>query len=232
MKILLIPLILTSFSSSDTYIHNSIITNSMIGNNISSSAEKKQSSLINKHIILEENFSKIHVNFPLELSIQKTFKNDIKLEIDKNFKNNISFKVYNDTLHINLIGNINTRLRTKVTIGTASLNELTLGNTTHANIKGFNSKNLKLSVSGTAKVNFSSGSIENLFLEAKGTSKIHLEKIAISNATIIATGTSKTVINVNNHLDVDLSGVSKVKYLGNPSIKKKLNRLGKLIKIK
>ena len=231
MKILVIPLILTSFSSSDTYIQNSIITNSVIGNNISSSSEK-HSSLINKHIILEENFTKIHVNFPLELSIQKTFKNDIKLEIDKNFKNNISFKVYNDTLHINLIGNINTRLRTKVTIGTPSFNELTLGNTTHANIKGFNSKNLKLFISGTAKVNFSSGSIENLFLEAKGTSKIHLEKISISNATIIAKGTSKTVIHVNDNLNVTLSGVSKVKYLGNPSIKKTLNNLGKLIKIK
>ena len=230
MKRLFIPLLLTSFASSDTYIHNSVITNSIIGNNISNTG--KHSSLINKQIILNKNFHKIHVNFPLELNIQKRFKKNINLQIDKNFKNNISFKVYNDTLYINLIGSINTRLRTKVTIDTGSLDELTVGNTTHANIKGFNSQSLKLSVSGTAKVNFLSGSIENLFLEAKGTSKIHLEKIAISNATIIATGTSKTVINVNNHLDVDLSGVSKVKYLGNPSIKKKLNRLGKLIKIK
>ena len=231
MKILLIPLVLTSFALSDTYIHNSVITNSMIGNNISSSLAK-HSSLINKHIILEKSFSKIHVNFPLELTIQKNFKNDIKVEIDKNFKDNISFKVYNDTLHINLIGNINTRLRTKVTIGTRSFNELTLGHTTHANIKGFSLKNLKLSVSGTAKVNFSSGSIENLFLEAKGTSKIHLEKISISNATIIAKGTSKIAINVNDSLNVNLSGVSKVKYWGNPLIKKTLNNLGKLIKMK
>ena len=231
MKRLFIPLILTSFASSDTYIHNSVITNSMIGSNISSNSGK-HFSLINKQIILEENFSKIHVNFPLELSIKKRIKNDIKVKIDKNFKNNISFKVYNDTLHINRIGNINTRLRTKVTIGTSSLNELTLGSTTHANIEGFNSKNLKLSVSGTAKVNFLSGSIENLFLESKGTSRIHLEKIPINNATIIASGTSKIVINVNDNLNVNLSGVSKVKYLGNPSIKKKLNRLGKLIKIK
>ena len=230
MKILIIPLILTSFSSSDTYIQNSVITNSMIGSNISYGSAK-HSSLIKKQIILKENFSKINVNFPIELNIQKSFKNNIKLEIDKNFKKNISFKVYNDTLHINLVGNINTRLRTKVTIDTGSLNELTLGNTTHANIKGFNTKNLKLFVSGTAKVNFSSGSIENLFLESKGTSKIHLEKISVSNATIIAKGTSKTVINVNDNLNVTLSGVSKVKYLGNPSIKKTLNNLGKLIKI-
>ena len=230
MKILLIPLILTSFSSSDTYIKNSVITNSMIGSNISYGSAK-HSSLIKKQIILKENFSKIHVNFPIELNIQKRFKNDIKLEIDRKFKKNISFKVYNDTLYINLVGNINTRLRTKVTIGTGSLNELTLGNTTHANIKGFHSKNLKLFVSGTAKVNFSSGSIENLFLESKGTSKIHLEKISVRNATIIAKGTSQTVINVKNNLNVTLSGVSKVKYFGNPSIKKTLNNLGKLIKI-
>jgi len=231
MKFLVIPLLLTSILSADTYIHNSTITNSMIGSNIFSSSEK-HSSLITKQIILEENFTKIHVNFPLELNIHKTLKNDIKFKIDKNFKNNISFKVYNDTLHINLIGNIHTRLRTKVTIGIPSLNELKLGNTTHANVKGFNSNNLKLLISGTAKVNFSSGSIENLFLEAQGTSKIHLEKIFIRNATITAKGTSKTVINVNNNLNVTLSGVSKVKYLGNPSIKKTINNLGKLIKIK
>ena len=231
MKILVIPLLLTSFATADTYIQNSIITNSIIGNNISSGSNK-HSSFINKQIILEESFTKIHVNFPLELSIQKTSKNNIKLKIDKNFKDDILFKVYNDTLHINLIGNINSRLRTKVTIGTPSLNELKLGNTTHANVKGFNSNNLKLLISGTAKVNFSSGSIENLFLEAEGTSKIHLEKIFISNATIIAKGTSKIMVNVNNNLNVTLSGVSKVRYLGNPSIKKTLNNLGKLIKIK
>jgi hypothetical protein len=231
MKFLLISLFLASFVSADTYIQNSIITDSIIGNNISSSSNNP-SSFINRQVIVEESFSKVHVNFPLELSIKKTSKNNIKLKVDKKFKDNISFKVYNDTLHINLIGSINTRLRTKVTIGIPSLNELKLGNTTDANVKGFNSNNLKLLISGTAKVNFSLGSIENLFLEAKGTSKIHLEKISISNATIIAKGTSKIMINVNNNLNVTLSGVSKVRYLGNPSIKKTLNNLGKLIKIK
>ena len=230
MRILLIPIFIVSLLSSDTYIHNSVITNSMIGNNIYSGSEK--SSLISKNIILKEKFTKIQVNFPIQLSVKKSYKNDVILKIDKNFKDNISFKVYNDTLHINALGSINTRLKTEVVINTVSLNELDLKSTVRANIKGFNSNRFKLFTSGTSRVNFSEGSIKNLFLDAKGTSKIYLEKIPIGNATITAKGTSKITINVSDYLNVTLSGVSKVKYLGNPKITKRLKSLGKLIKIK
>ena len=231
MRLLLIPILLTSTALPDTYIKNSVITNSVIGDNFSSTGRSSSSSLVTKNITPKAKFSKIEISFPAKLTIQKSSISDIKLRIDKNFKDNILFKVYNDTLHIEVDGTINTRLKTEIVVGTQYLDMLKVGSTTAVYIKGFNLSTFNLFVSGTAKVTFLSGHIDNLSLRSEGTSRISLEKIDINRATIVSKGTSRTTINVNEFLNVNLSAISKVKYFGNPRIKKKIKALGKLIKI-
>ena len=233
MRFLLIPILLTSSAFPDTYIKNSVIRNSIIGDNLSHTQQTEQSSASSttKHVIPHGKFSKIEIKFPAKLRIEQSSKPDIKLKMDKNFIDNILFKVYNDTLHIYTDSSINTRLQTEIVVHTQLLNMLTIGGTTYADIQGFNSTNFKLRASGTSKVTFSSGSITNLTLNSEGTSKINLEQIRVKYASIISKGTSKTTINVSEDLNVNLSGISKVRYFGNPKIQKRIKGLGKLIKM-
>ena len=102
--------------------------------------------------------------------------------------------------------------------------------TANVTVDGFSSKSFKLSTSGTSKVTFLSGDIENLSLESRGTSKINLEKIQVKKAKIVSKGTSQTKINVSDNLTVRLSGISKVRYSGNPKVNQSLSGLAKLIK--
>jgi len=231
MRLLLIPILLTSSAFSDTYIQNSTISNSIIGDNFSTTTQQISTVSITKHIKLNKKFSRINIRFPVKVVVKQSSNSDVILKIDKKFIDNVSFKVYNDTLHVDTHGSINTNIATEIVIHTKLLDMLTVGGTTRASIEGFYSTNFNLRTSGTSRVTFLSGGIENFFLNSRGTSQISLENIETKNATIVSKGTSKTTINVSNNLNVKLRGISKVKYFGNPKIQKNIKNLGKLIKL-
>jgi len=240
MRTILIPLLLTFPALSDTYIHNSTISNSIIGSNISQSNhivgnnvyQTNNSSLLStKNIDLNNNFNSIQINLPAKIEIRYSSKRSIRINMEKRFINNISTRIHNNRLKIDTQGSINTRFKINIVINTPSLEILDVKSTAEVVLNNFNISNFKLSTSGTSKVTFLSGRIQNFYLNSQGTSKINLEAIDIKNATIVSTGTSKTKIKVEETLNVNLSNIAKVMYLGNPTIKKRLIGLGKLIKI-
>ncbi len=228
MRILLIPILLTLHSLSDTYIHNSTITNSTIGSNIS--IKQGSGVLSTKHIVPRERFNKIDIEIPADVVIQQSLQKAITLKMEKDFIDNVSFKVSNHTLNITTKGNINSNSKIDITISTEQLNALVVSSTANVTVEGFDSKSFELSTSGTSKVTFLSGDIESLSLESRGTSRIDLEQIRVKRAKIVSGGTSQTKIDVSDNLTVRLSGISKVRYSGNPQVNQKLSGLGKLIK--
>ena len=230
MRTLLIPLLLTFPALSDTYIHNSMITNSVIGSNIISHSNDT-GLLLTKDIELQKNFNSIKINLPAKVEIRYAPKKSFMITMEKIFINNISIKTHNNRLEVKTIGSINSRFKINIIINTPSLEILDVSSTAEVLLNDFHIEDFKLFTSGTSKVTFVSGKIKNLFLNSKGTSKIYLEKIDIKNATIVSKGTSKTWIKVSNNLDVDLSNIAKVMYKGKPTIQKSLVGLGKLMKI-
>lgn len=231
MKILLIPILLSSSILSDTYIKDSVIIDSVIGNNLVSS-EQKKSSFESKTIFLNKKFMKIIVNIPANISIENSSESKINLKMDKDYIEKLSFKVHDDTLYIDRIASINTRLPIDIVLYHNEFNQLNVKSASKVKVKDFNLAKLELFVSGTSKVIFLSGSINNLLLDSQGTSKINLENVVIKNAIIKSKGTSKIKLNIDGSLNVNLSGIVRVKYKGNPKIQKRIFGLAKLIKIK
>lgn len=231
MKLLLIPILLSSSILSDTYIKDSVIIDSVIGDNFSSS-DQKTSSLESKNILLNQKFTKIMVNIPANISIENAIQSEVNLKMDQEFIEKLSFKVHDDTLYIDRVASINTRLPIDIVLYHNKFNQLTVKSARNVMIKDFNLLKLGLFVSGTSKVTFLSGSIDNLLLDSKGTSQIDLENIVIKNAVIKSKGTSKTKISIDESLNVDLSGISTVEYKGNPKVQKRITGLAKLRKMK
>ena len=227
MRILLIPLLLTFPALSDTYIHNSIITNSTIGSNI-----QGQSSgiLSTKSITPKGTFTKINIKIPANVRVKQSSQGAVTLKMEKDFINNVQFKVSNGTLNISTTGSINTSSKIDIVINTKSIDALSVSTTAKVIVEGFDSNYFNLSAFGTSKVTFRSGDIETLSLQSGGTSRVDLSQIHIKNAKIVSKGTSRTKIDVSDSLTVQLSGISKVRYSGNPQINKSISGLGKLIK--
>lgn len=71
-------------------------------------------------------------------------------------------------------------------------------------------------VSGASKVQLS-GSGADLEADVSGASRIELSAFTVDNATVALSGASKGTIKLDGILNVDLSGLSRLSYIGNPT---------------
>jgi len=72
-------------------------------------------------------------------------------------------------------------------------------------------------VSGASKVQLQ-GSASDIVIDASGASQLSLDNFPGDNADIKLSGASRATVNVDGRLDVDLSGASKLDYIGEPTM--------------
>ncbi len=76
----------------------------------------------------------------------------------------------------------------------------------------------EFTLSGASRAELS-GSANNVILNAWGASKLDFADFALRDTDIHLKGASKATINVNGNLALDLSGCSKLNYIGNPTMR-------------
>ena len=183
-------------------------------------------------------FSRIeaHNGFQLEVTMSSSFS--IEITADDNVHEYIAVEKSGDTLEIRLRGTRFYRsvtLRAKITMPELYYMELSGG--AQADIIGFSSShdfeanmsggsqlsgdisagNVEFELSGGSQVELE-GMGEDLSIDASGGSQLELEDFPIDDASINMSGGSQATINISGTLDVDLSGGSWVKYVGDPEI--------------
>lgn len=75
----------------------------------------------------------------------------------------------------------------------------------------------ELVLSGASRAELS-GSAHNVTVNAWGASKIGLADFTLEDISVHLKGATRATINVNGKLDLDLSGASKLSYIGNPTL--------------
>ncbi|MFC1871615.1 GIN domain-containing protein [Chloroflexota bacterium] len=78
-------------------------------------------------------------------------------------------------------------------------------------------KDLELEVSGASTVQLK-GSANSLATDGSGASHLKLADLKVGNAEVILSGASDATINLTGRLDADLSGASKLEYIGEPTL--------------
>jgi len=63
------------------------------------------------------------------------------------------------------------------------------------------------------------GSASNVVLSAWGASRLDLANFALNDMSVELKGASRAMINVNGKLDLDMSGASRLNYIGNPTLR-------------
>jgi len=176
----------------------------------------------------------VHNGFQLELTKSSTFS--IEITVDDNVKEDLEVNKSGDTLRIQLKGirvykSVN--LRAKITM--PKLYKIDLSGGSRANIAGFSSSHdFSVELSGGSRVSGDikaadadfglsggsqvdlAGSADDLDINGSGGSHLTLESFPVDNADINLSGGGSATVNVNGTLDVNLSGGSKVVYVGEP----------------
>jgi len=183
-------------------------------------------------------FSRIeaHNGFELEITMSNTFS--IEITADDNVQEYVEVEKSGNTLSIRLLGTRfydSVTLRARVTMPDLYKIELTGGS--QAAISGFSSAHdfeadlsggsqlsgditagdAEFELSGGSQVSLE-GSGDDLFINASGGSQLDLEDFLIDNADINLSGGSWATININGILDANLSGGSRVEYVGDPNL--------------
>ncbi len=78
-------------------------------------------------------------------------------------------------------------------------------------------RNIDCVVSGASRAELR-GAAANLVLSAWGATSVDLVELVARKATVYLKGASRAAVNVSGQLDIDLSGASRLNYLGQPEL--------------
>ncbi|UCB43873.1 MAG: DUF2807 domain-containing protein [Dehalococcoidales bacterium] len=177
-----------------------------------------------------------HNGFQLEITRSTAF--GIEITTDDNVQEYLEVNKSGDTLIIRLRGN---RLYSSVTLEASitmpELYGIDLSGGSRASITDFSSSHdLSVELSGGSRISGEitaadtdfelsggsrvdlAGSANDLVVDGSGGSQLDLESFPVDNARIELSGGGSATVNLDGRLDVDLSGGSRVLYVGNPTI--------------
>lgn len=221
MRLLWILLLSTgSLLSETTIVHNGTIVGSVkkISNPSPMSVRKK---------IPVNGFSTVNFKLPASITLNThSDKNMIILEIDENFVDDVEVYVENQKLYIKPSRTIQTNLPIKLFVySKKGINEIEVNSTINLDIHNLDEAHFKLITRGVNKINFNHGKINDLSIQADGNYKIDLNQLSIKRASIQAKGIGSVELTVSDFLNVNLAGLAKVYYFGEPTIKQSIKGL-------
>jgi len=184
------------------------------------------------------NFTEVEISSAFEFEIEQSGSYNISVTADDNVIDYVQVSQVGQTLKIRLgrviwLGPVT--LRASVTM--PQLHGLTASGASHGTISDFSStEDLDITVSGASRVTGDitagnaefdisgastiqlEGSANDMVATASGASSFNLDDFTVNNADVNFSGASSGTINLDGRLDADLSGASKLWYIGEPTM--------------
>jgi len=181
-------------------------------------------------------FTRVDVGHAFRVEITRSDSYSISITAPENVFPVIQVSKVGEVLEIILTSPVPLK-GAKATITMPELRDLNFSGATKGTITGFSSShdlNLELSgasslegdiqagdtvvrLSGASKAKLE-GSAKDVNINASGASGIDLSRFPVNNAQVLLSGASNGTVNLNGRLDADLSGASKLSYIGEPTM--------------
>jgi hypothetical protein len=184
------------------------------------------------------NFTKVEIGSAFEFEIEQSSSYNISVTADDNVIDYVQVSQVGQTLKIRLgrvtwLGPVT--LRASVTM--PQLHGLTVSGASRGIVSDFSStEDLDITVSGASRVTGDitagnaefdisgastiqlEGSANDMVADVSGASRFNLDDFAVNNADVDFSGASSGTINLDGRLDADLSGASRLWYIGEPTM--------------
>ncbi len=181
-------------------------------------------------------FTEIEIGNAFEFEIQQSSSYSINVTADDNVMDYVQVSKDGQTLKIGL-GRVTwfgpATLRASVAM--PELLDLTVSGASRGTVSGFSStEDLDITVSGASRVtgDITAGNVEfeisgastiqlegsgdDMVADVSGASRLNLDDFTVSNADVDFSGASSGTVNLNGRLDANLSGASRLWYIGEP----------------
>jgi hypothetical protein len=183
-------------------------------------------------------FTEVEISSAFEFEIKQSSSYSINVTADDNVLDYVRVSQEGQTLKIGLgrviwLGPVT--LRASVTL--PQLSGLTVSGASRGTVSDFSStEDLDITVSGASRVtgDITAGNVEfdisgastiqlegsanNMVADVSGASSFNLDDFIVNNADVDFSGASSGTVNLNGRLDADLSGASRLWYIGEPTM--------------
>jgi hypothetical protein len=183
-------------------------------------------------------FTGIQAQNGFEVEIVRSDSFSVKVTTDDNIKKYLDVEKIGDTLRIRLDqyrNYVSVTIEAKITM--PDIEEIRLSGGSHCEITGFSSSNdlsatlsggsqlegdinagdTEIELSGGSRATLT-GSAKDLTIKSSGGSKVLLEDFPVNNADINISGGGSAEVDISGTMDANLSGGSKIRYIGEPKI--------------
>ena len=184
------------------------------------------------------NFTEVEISTAFEFEIEQSSSYNISVTADDNVMEYVQVSQVGQTLKIGLrtvtwFGHVTLR----VSVAMPQLSGLTISGASRGDIYDFSStEDLDITVSGASRVNgdITAGNVEfdisgastiqlegsanDMVASVSGASRLNLGSFTVNNANVNFSGASSGTVNLDGRLDADLSGASRLWYIGEPTM--------------
>jgi len=140
-----------------------------------------------------------------------------EIEADDNILPLIKAEVRDGVLFVSNDQEFHSSKTPSLRISLPDLTKLTNSGAGTVNIVGANSNQLDLDLTGTASID-AGGNAKSLTISSTGAGKRNADNLHAEKARVSVSGAASVDVYATEQLDVDISGVGKVSYSGNPKV--------------
>lgn len=158
-----------------------------------------------------------------------TLQKDVSLEVegDDNILNYVTAEVSNNVLRLSNSKSYSVNEPVKFKISVPNLEGLSVSGAGEIEINGMKNDKFEIDSSGAPTITVS-GTTKMLDIDTNGAGKIDTHNLRASRGVVESKGVSKVEVDVEDQLDVTVSGPSSVIYKGDPVVNKTVNGPGKV----
>ena len=184
------------------------------------------------------NFTKVEISSAFQFEIEQSSSHNISITADDNIIDYVQVSQDGQTLRIRLgtvrwFGPVTLR----ASVAMPQLLGLTVSGASRGDIYNFSSnEDVDITVSGASRVNgdITAGNIEfdisgastiqlegsanDMVAGVSGASRLNIGSFTVNNADVNLSGASSGTVNLNGRLDANLSGASRLWYIGEPTM--------------
>jgi Putative auto-transporter adhesin, head GIN domain len=172
-------------------------------------------------------FSSIDFKSEGKVMVQQTGKESLTIIAEDNLLPLLETRVANHILYLGTVNNvdINPTKPIEFVMEVKSLESFNMTGVGSIEAKGIQGKQLTIALTGVGNMTIE-GSADSLDLRLDGIGSYHGDRFQTKQATVHSDGVGGAVLNVSDQLDVSVSGVGSVEYIGSPKVQKSGRGIG------
>jgi Putative auto-transporter adhesin, head GIN domain len=174
-------------------------------------------------------FSSIVFKSEGKVTVQQTGKESLTISAEDNLLPLLKTSVTSGILSIRTVNNVNINPTKPIefVIEVKSLEGFSMNGAGDIKAKGIQGKQLTIALTGAGDMTIE-GSADSLDLNLKGVGSYDGKDFKTKQAKVHSEGVGNAVLNVSDQLDISVSGIGEVEYIGSPKVQKSGEGLGRI----